>query len=82
MNAWLQGLLSAVISGASGGILTGLASIGISPDQFNLRDPGLLGKVMATAAVVNALIGLAAYLKQSPLPREVWTQEQRDASKG
>jgi hypothetical protein len=68
VNTWQKGGVAAIISGAAGGVTTGLASIGISPQQFNLVEPGLLFKVMATAAAVNALIGLAAYLKQSPVP--------------
>ena len=68
MNAWQKGAVAAAISGAAGSVGTGLASIGISPEHFNLVQPGLLFKVMATAAVINAIIGVAAYVKQSPLP--------------
>lgn len=68
MNTWQKGAVAAAISGAAGGVSTGLASIGISPQQFNFQEPNLLIKVMVTAAVINAIIGLAAYVKQSPLP--------------
>ena len=37
-HLWYRGLVAAAISGAAGGILTGLASIGISPETFNLQD--------------------------------------------
>lgn len=67
---WLRGLLAAAISGAAGGILTGLASIGISPEHFNLQDPRLLLKVAIAAALVNALVGVAGYLQRSPLPEQ------------
>ena len=69
-HLWYRGLVAAAISGAAGGILTGLASIGISPETFNLQDPRLLIKVAIASAVANAFIGLAAFLKQSPLPPE------------
>lgn len=68
MNTWQKGAVAAAISGAAGGVTTGLASIGISPEHFNFAQPNLLFKVMATAAVINAIIGVAAYVKQSPLP--------------
>lgn len=68
MTPWARGLLGAIISAASGGILTGLASVGVSPEHFNLQSPALLLKVVLTAVIINALVGGAAYLKQSPLP--------------
>lgn len=68
MNVWQKGVVAAAISGAAGGVSTGLASIGISPEHFNFQEPNLLFKVMATAAVINAVIGIAAYIKQSPIP--------------
>lgn len=67
---WIRGVVAACISGASGGILTGLASIGIAPDHFNLQEPGLLIKVGIAAASVNAIVGVAGYLQKSPLPPE------------
>jgi hypothetical protein len=67
---WFRGLFAAVVSGAAGGVLTGMASIGLAPEHFNLQDPKLIVKVAIAGAVANALIGLAAYLKQSPLPSE------------
>jgi len=70
MRLWLRGLIAAAVSGAAGGVLTGFASIGISPEHFNLQDPRLLIKLGIAAALVNSFVGLAAYLKQSPLPPE------------
>jgi hypothetical protein len=49
IRLWLRGLIAAAISGAAGGILTGFASIGISPEHFNLQDPALLIKVAWSA---------------------------------
>jgi hypothetical protein len=68
MNTWQKGAVAAAISGAAGGLSTGLASVGISPEHFNFAQPNLLLKVMVTAAVINAVVGVAAYIKQSPLP--------------
>jgi hypothetical protein len=53
-----------------GGILTGFASIGISPEHFNLQDPALLIKVALVGSAVSAVIGVAGYLQKSPLPPE------------
>ena len=66
---WLKGLLAAAISGGSGGILTGLAAVGIDPNHFNLQSGiGSTLRIGLAAAVINAIIGVAAYLQKSPLP--------------
>jgi hypothetical protein len=66
---WLKGLLAAAISGASGGVLTGLAAVGIDPQHFNLQSGiGSTVHIGLAAAVINAIIGVAAYLQKSPLP--------------
>jgi len=61
--------MAAAISGAAGGVLTGLAAIGIDPQHYNLNS-GVHAtmKIGAAAAFVNAVIGVAAYLQKSPLP--------------
>ena len=66
---WIKGMLAAAISGASGGVLTGLAAVGIDPSHFNLSN-GMHAtmQIAGAAAVINALIGVAAYLQKSPLP--------------
>ena len=33
LEIWLKGLLAAAISGAAGGVLTGLAAVGIDPQR-------------------------------------------------
>lgn len=60
MNAWLKGLIAAVISGVSGAVLVavGDAATGTALDW----------KRLGTVAVIAALIGAAGYLKQSPIP--------------
>ena len=58
---WLKGLWGAVIGGAANSITVAV----VDPQSFNLQDGG--GK-LATVAVVSAIVGMAAYLKKSPLP--------------
>ena len=71
VEVWLKGLLAAAISGAAGGVLTGLAAVGIDPQHFNLQTGiGATMRIGAAAALINAIIGVAAYLQKSPLPEE------------
>lgn len=71
IRMWLKGILAAAVSGASGGILTGLAAVGIDPQHFNLQSGmGATMRIGGAAAVINAIIGVAAYLQKSPLPEE------------
>lgn len=58
---WLKGLASAAIGGGA----TAISTMIVAPDQFNLQEG--IGKVAAVAAV-SALVAVANYLKQSPLP--------------
>jgi len=68
-EVWLKGLFAAAISGGAGGVLTGLAAVGIDPQHFNLQTGmGATFRIGAAAAVINAIIGVAAYLQKSPLP--------------
>jgi hypothetical protein len=71
LHIWLKGLLAAAISGAAGGVLTGLAAVGIDPQHFNLQSGiGATFRIGAAAAVINSVIGVAAYLQKSPLPND------------
>jgi hypothetical protein len=71
MRIWLKGMAAAAISGASGGMMTGLAAVGIDPAHFNLQAGiGATAKIGGAAALINAVIGVAAYLQKSPLPEE------------
>jgi hypothetical protein len=68
---WIKGLLAAAISGGSGGVLTGLAAVGIDPTHFNLQTGiGSTLRIGLAAAAINAIIGVAAYLQKSPLPAD------------
>ena len=66
---WVHGMVAAVISGGANGIITGFAAIGIDPAHFNLAAGFLHTLSLAgVSATMSAIIGVAAYLKQSPLP--------------
>lgn len=71
MNAWTKSLLASMISGAAGGVVNSLAAIGIAPNAFNLS-PGVglhhTMYLMGISSLVCATLGVALYLKQSPLP--------------
>ena len=68
---WLKGILAAAISGGAGGVLTGFAAVGIDPQHFNLQSGmGATMRIGAAAALINSIIGVAAYLQKSPLPND------------
>jgi hypothetical protein len=69
VELWLKGVVAAAISGAAGGILTGFAAVGIDPQHFNLQS-GMREtlRMGAAAALINSIIGVAAYLQKSPMP--------------
>jgi hypothetical protein len=77
LEIWMRGILAAGISGAAGGVMTGLAAVGIDPGHFNLQGGmGATVKIGGAAALINAVIGVAAYLQKSPLPGErEWKEE-------
>lgn len=58
---WLHGLISAGIGGGA----TALSTAIVAPETFNLKEG--LAKLGAVAGV-SALVSVALYLKQSPLP--------------
>ena len=37
IEVWLKGMVAAAVSGAAGGVMTGLAALGIDPAHFNLQ---------------------------------------------
>lgn len=70
---WLYGLGSAVISGGASAVVSGLTSMGIAPDKFNLTNlAGVwhLMELMVANFIISAFLGAMFYLKQSPLPPE------------
>ena len=71
LHIWLKGILAAAVSGAAGGVMTGLAAVGIDPSHFNLQAGiGDTMRIGLAAALINAAIGVAAYLQKSPLPTD------------
>lgn len=69
LEVWAKGLLAAAIAGAANGVITGFAAMGIDPQHFNLQ-AGLKSTlaIAGVSAMMSGMIGVAAYLKQSPLP--------------
>lgn len=68
---WIKGVVAAAISGGAGGVLTGFAAVGIDPQHFNLQGrTGATLRIAVAAALINAVIGVAAYLQKSPLPND------------
>ena len=71
LQIWLKGIVAAAVSGGAGGVLTGFAAVGIDPQHFNLQSGiGATLRIGAAAALINAVIGVAAYLQKSPLPQD------------
>lgn len=63
---WLKGMAAAVVGGFANSFLsalgiTGANIIGIHVQQLDLKQ-------LITTTVVGGLVGLALYLKQSPVP--------------
>lgn len=67
IKAWLHSLVAAAISAAASGVTAGI----VAPESFNFTGPGL-AKLGALCGV-NALLAVAAFLKQSPLPTDATT---------
>lgn len=68
LETWLRGLLAAFLSGASTSLLSALGVSGAQ--ELGLNIPRLTFKQMGVIALVGGVVGLAAYLKQSPIPTE------------
>jgi hypothetical protein len=66
---WLRGAIAAAVSGGANGVVTGFAAIGIDPNHFNL-DAGFRHTLAigGVSAAISAVLGVALYLRQSPLP--------------
>jgi hypothetical protein len=70
-ETWLKGIAAAGIAGGANGVITGFAAVGIDPAHFNLQ-AGFHSTlaIAAVSAIMSGIMGVAAYLKQSPLPNE------------
>ena len=58
VHIWLKGGVAAGLSGCFGGIAT----------AFTVGAGHITPRVILSAMGINAVVGIAAYLKQSPLP--------------
>jgi hypothetical protein len=65
---WVRGAIAALVSGLMGGVINGAAVMGIAPDKFNFVEPGKLVQMVIFSAIVTGVLGVAMYLRQSPLP--------------
>ena len=70
-ETWLKGIVAAGIASAANGVITGFAAVSIDPSHFNLQ-AGMRStlSIAGVSALMSGIIGMAAYLKQSPLPKE------------
>lgn len=69
LKIWAKGLLAAAVAGGAQGVITAYAAMGIDPEHFNPQ--GGMHKLLAlsgSAAAMSAILAVAAYLKQSPVP--------------
>jgi len=65
---WLKGLVAAVVTGFS---TSGLSALGIAgADAVGLQVAQLDIKQLGILAATGAVVGLLAYLKQSPIPAD------------
>jgi hypothetical protein len=78
---WLYSLVSGFVGGGAGSIGAGFGGMITDSDHFNVSSPHHLLVLMGYSFLFSGIITVAAYLKQSPLPkaREQWTEEQRQA---
>lgn len=69
LQLWVRGIAAAAVAGGANGVITGFAAVGMDPMHFNLQS-GLKDtlSIAGVSAIMSAIIGVAAYLKQSPLP--------------
>lgn len=63
---WIRALVASVVTGASS---SGLAALGVSVADAAGANVGQLNiKQLCVMAVTGGIVGLLAYLKQSPVP--------------
>ncbi len=73
---WLYGLGNAVIGGGAGAVTSTFTAAMIAPDKFNLGGEfGNTLKLILATFMINGMLNLFFYLKQSPLPSPVVTEQ-------
>jgi hypothetical protein len=65
---WLYGLFAAIVGGGSSAVTAAVAVGLIDPEKFNLSHPVATLQLMLAVFVLNGLISMFLFLKQSPLP--------------
>lgn len=72
---WLYGLGSASIGGGCAAIISGITSMGIDPEKFNIQNGAgffHLMEMIVINFVFSGILSAVFYLKQSPLPPETF----------
>lgn len=66
---WIRGLLAAFVSGASNAVTASSFASMLAPESFNFEEgsPKLLALFVFTL-IAGGVIGIANFLKQSPIP--------------
>ncbi len=73
---WLYGLGNAVIGGGAGAVTSTFTAAMIAPDKFNLGGEfGNTLKLILATFLINGMLNLFFYLKQSPLPAPMTTEQ-------
>ena len=68
VKKWVMGIAGGAINSAA----TSVTAMVVAPDKFNIHQGlGELGKM----ALVSAIIGIALYLKQHPVPEDSTEQK-------
>lgn len=73
VKRWLYGLVSAFIGGGASAVTSGLTSMGLAPDKFNLQNLSGFAHLMAMVGanfLVSGILSVMFYLRQAPLPDE------------
>lgn len=65
---WFYGLMAAIIGGGASSVTAAVSAGFIDPEKFNLTHPMATIKLMAVVFLLNALMSMFLYLKQSPMP--------------
>lgn len=74
---WLKGLGAAFIGGGASAVTSGLTSMGIAPDKFNMTDLAGVTRLLVLIAanfLISGILSMFFFLRQSPLPPDGDTQ--------
>jgi hypothetical protein len=66
-DGWIRGILSAGISGGASAITGGIVVSGLDPAHYNIQ-VGKFWILTGTLFVVNAVVSIAKYLQNNPIP--------------